>query len=188
MWAGEGGREGGREGESKRLGEAPRPASTNTHTPPARPAVSALQKRASGHEVAVATFFKTDRFRLCDAAHRSRTLVTTFEWVAEADACLSAERLAVVNCHLEGHHLKEEKRLLQLSSAVNSVQVRAPLHLLPWNFSLLASAPYAPHRLARPHPYPALPCPASPLPPLPPRTRSRRGCWSLATLMRPRPA
>lgn len=34
------------------------------------------------------------------------------------------QHLAIINCHLEGHYLKEEKRLLQLSSAVHSIPVR----------------------------------------------------------------
>lgn len=51
--------------------------------------------------------------------------MTTFALTTNnGSPALESQHLAIINCHLEGHHLKEEKRLLQLSSAVHSIPVR----------------------------------------------------------------
>ena len=67
------------------------------------------RKRAEDGGYGVATFWRKDRFQLCDSIHRSRTMVTIL-----SDALNSGYCLAVVNCHLEGHPEKSVMRVRQL--------------------------------------------------------------------------
>lgn len=83
------------------------------------------RKRAEDGGYGVATFWRKDRFQLCDSIHRSRTMVAILSDVLNPEYCL-----AVVNCHLEGHPEKSVIRVRQLQRCFHELSTKHQHHRL----------------------------------------------------------
>ena len=71
------------------------------------------KRRNFDHGYGIATFYKSEKFRLKKTFDRSRTLVTLLD-----DMNKIHRTLAVVNCHLEGSPQKSVKRVKQLQNTL----------------------------------------------------------------------
>ncbi|CAG9467285.1 unnamed protein product [Pedinophyceae sp. YPF-701] len=69
--------------------------------------------------VAVATFWKADKFECLQQDHKARSLILHLRWRER-----SSKSLWVVNCHLEGHVSRPHERVLQARSILSAL-VRA---------------------------------------------------------------
>jgi len=81
----------------------------------------------------VATFWKSARFQMQDASHRSRTMITTFRDKRAHDAHENSNILAIINCHLEGdapYEYKYIKRVKQLQNALTELSSKFSHHNL----------------------------------------------------------
>mmetsp|Transcript_29356 Transcript_29356/g.86985 ORF Transcript_29356/g.86985 Transcript_29356/m.86985 type:complete len:499 (-) Transcript_29356:38-1534(-) len=81
-----------------------------------------LVQKGKGRYPAVATLWKSDRFTLDASSHRSRTMTAVLREVG------SGHKLAVVNCHLEGHPHKSFARVTQMHHALRDTSAKYSHH------------------------------------------------------------
>jgi len=85
------------------------------------------KRRGSDHGYGLATFWKTDKFRLSDEIHRSRAMITFLEEKGES---LDQKVLAVTNCHLQGSPSKSTTRVKQLQNILSDLRKQCHHNLL----------------------------------------------------------
>jgi mRNA deadenylase 3'-5' endonuclease subunit Ccr4 len=96
------------------------------------------KSRRKEHGYGVATFWKCNRFQLCDVSHHSRTMVTTLQDMSNGNANDKnhhddqgeKEIIAIINCHLEGKPNKSVTRVRQLQNSLHTLQTKFSHHHL----------------------------------------------------------
>jgi len=87
-------------------------------------------RQATKNSYGVATFWKSARFQMQDASHRSRTMITTFRDERDYDAYGNGNILAIINCHLEGNPYEYTKRVKQLQNTLTELSSKFSHHNL----------------------------------------------------------